>query len=84
MKDDFAAVDSGNPARLVAMMHATDAWPAVRAARAWVMEHSRSYGGDVVLDVGSGPGTFNRSAGALGAITIDVDRSDSMVKPAPA
>ena len=81
--DDFAAVDAaaaqdGAPDHLVAMMHATDAWPVVRELREWVLDVTgigADRSGGLVLDVGSGPGTFSRLAATRGARTVDVDPS---------
>lgn len=73
----FGDVDADDPARLVAMMDATDAWPAVAAVRSWVLDRSSST--DLVVDVGSGPGTFAAEARRRGRGTVDVDRSMSMV-----
>lgn len=86
--DDFADVDatSGHggttghlAADLVAMMHATDAWPAVRELREWVLGVAGVGSGCPVLDVGSGPGTFGRLAAERGATTVDVDASQVML-----
>jgi len=77
--DDFAAVAAGDTARLVAMMRATDAWPGVRAAREWVLDQAAAGPDDVVLDVGSGPGTFGALAAARGARTVDVDLARAML-----
>ena len=82
--DDFAAVDAaaepaGAADHLVAMMHATDAWPAVRELREWVLTVTGVVPGGVVIDVGGGPGTFARLAAARGAITVDVDSSVVML-----
>jgi SAM-dependent methyltransferase len=78
---DFAAVDAGDAGDLVSMMDATDAWPAVQALRAWVLDHADA-GDKVVLDVGSGPGTFGGLASATGAWAIDLDRSFTMLREA--
>jgi len=75
----FRDVDGDDAGRLVAMMDATDAWPEVRAARTWVLEQAAVGRGSTVLDVGSGPGTFAGVAQALGACTVDVDRSGFML-----
>ena len=82
--DDFAAVDAaaepaGAADHLVAMMHATDAWPAVRELREWVLTVTGVVPGGVVIDVGGGPGTFARLAAARGANTVDVDSSVVML-----
>jgi SAM-dependent methyltransferase len=74
---DFAAVDAGDARELVAMMDATDAWPAVQAARAWVLQQAGLVDGAVVLDVGCGPGTF---CAAVDGCAIDVDRSQVMLQ----
>lgn len=79
MDDDFTVVDAGDGARLVAMMRATDAWPAVRAARDWVLDLVAPTPDTRVVDVGCGPGTFGGLARARGAWTIDVDRSSVML-----
>jgi SAM-dependent methyltransferase len=75
----FRDVDADDAARLVAMMDATDRWPAVRVARAWVLDQVAPGPGSVVVDVGSGPGTFGRDARARGALTLDIDRSTAML-----
>jgi SAM-dependent methyltransferase len=75
----FRDVDAADAAELIAMMDATDAWPAVRAARSWI----GSLVGDAVrcaVDVGSGPGSFN--AGRAATLTVDVDRSVAMLRAA--
>jgi len=82
--DDFAAVDAaserdGGADHLVAMMHATDAWPAVRELREWVLTITGVGPASRVLDVGSGPGTFSRLATGRGARTVDVDPSAVML-----
>jgi len=82
--DDFAAVDAaserdGGADHLVAMMHATDAWPAVRELREWVLTITGVGPASRVLDVGSGPGTFSRLATGRGARTVDVDFSAAML-----
>src|SRR6478735_3244017 len=74
---DFAAVDTGEARDLVAMMDATDAWPAVRAARAWVLDQVAVDERAVVLDAGCGPGTFGAS---VAGCTVDVDRSSVMLR----
>ena len=61
------------------MMDATDAWAAVRAARTWVCDTVRVGPGHLVVDLGSGPGTFGALAAARGAATVDVDRSRTML-----
>jgi cyclopropane fatty-acyl-phospholipid synthase-like methyltransferase len=63
---DFAAVDTGDARQLVAMMDATDAWPAVQATRAWLLEQVELADDAVVLDAGCGPGTFGGSAARHG------------------
>lgn len=75
----FRDVDADERVQLVAMMDATDAWPAVRAARAWALERSAVGPGDLVLDVGCGPGTFGALARGAGATTVDLDRSAAML-----
>lgn len=77
--DDFGAVDDGASEHLVAMMHATDAWPAVRSLRSWVLAGTDVGPATLVVDVGSGPGTFSRRADVRGATTIDVDPSAAML-----
>jgi SAM-dependent methyltransferase len=64
------------------MMDATDAWPAVQTAREWVRLVTRSDGSTRrrVLDLGSGPGTFN--VGTDAGCTVDVDRSMVMSRTA--
>lgn len=79
MFDDVDRVALGEQARLVAMMAATDAWPGVVAARAWVLDQVALDAAGVVLDVGCGPGTFGRLARSRGATSIDVDRSAAML-----
>jgi SAM-dependent methyltransferase len=76
---DFAAVDAGDARDLVAMMDATDAWPAVRAARAWVLEQVALDERSVVVDAGCGPGTFGAS---VSGYAVDVDRSLVMLDEA--
>ena len=80
----FRDVDDADLARLVAMMAATDAWPAVRAARSWVIERAGSPGR--TLDVGCGPGTFSSMLGAASSaevpFSVDLDRSSSMLRAA--
>lgn len=73
----FVDVDADDADGLVAMMDATDAWPAVRDARAWVLDHIQP--GSLVVDVGCGPGTFASMARARGARTVDLDRSAAML-----
>jgi SAM-dependent methyltransferase len=77
---DFAAVDAGDAPELVAMMDATDAWPAVRAARAWVLDHVGLDDHAVVVDAGCGPGTFGARLAEGRAHAVDVDRSEAMVR----
>ena len=82
---DFASVDDGDTSDLVGMMDATDAWPEVQAARAWVLEHA-AVEGAVVVDVGCGPGTFGAAAAATGGVAVDLDRSltmDAVIVPLP-
>jgi SAM-dependent methyltransferase len=74
---DFAAVDAGDDGRLVAMMDATDAWPAVRALRRWLLAQTHLASATIVLDVGCGPGTFG---GMARAPVVDVDRSRVMLQ----
>jgi len=74
----FRDVDDGETERLVAMMDATDAWPAVQAARRWVWDQARVGAGDLVVDVGAGPGTFGAAA-PVGATVVDVDTSAAML-----
>jgi SAM-dependent methyltransferase len=76
---DFAAVDAGEARDLVAMMDATDAWPAVRAARAWVLQQVALDGDTIVVDAGCGPGTFGAS---VPGCAIDLDWSQVMVQEA--
>ena len=75
----FADVDADVAASLVAMMDATDRWPGVQAARGWVLDRAAVPAGSVVVDVGCGPGTFGATARAAGAVTVDIDRSASML-----
>jgi SAM-dependent methyltransferase len=78
---DFAAVDTGDARGLVAMMDATDAWPAVRAARAWVFEQIELAQDAVVVDAGCGPGTFGTAVGAMaGGCAVDLDASHVMLR----
>lgn len=77
----FRDVDDGETQRLVAMMDATDAWPAVQAARRWVWERAAVAAGDLVVDVGAGPGTFGAAA-PPGATVVDVDTSAAMLATA--
>jgi SAM-dependent methyltransferase len=74
---DFAAVDAGDARELVAMMDATDAWPAVRAARAWVLDEVDLDDDAVVIDAGCGTGTFG---GLTRGHAVDVDRSQLMLQ----
>lgn len=77
----FRDVDTSADRSLVAMMDATDAWPAVRTARQWLHESVRVRLGRVPIrsvDLGCGPGTFHTTSGA--AATIDIDRSHTMVR----
>jgi SAM-dependent methyltransferase len=77
---DFAAVDTGEAAELVAMMDATDAWPAVTAARRWVLDHVELDDRAVVVDAGCGPGTFGAAVAEGGAYAVDIDRSAVMAR----
>lgn len=79
----FRDVDGSEATTLVAMMDATDAWPAVRAARTWIVEQVAPAGRELerVVDVGSGPGTFNSMARSASR-TVDVDRSQVMARAA--
>src|SRR5262245_40089323 len=77
---DFAAVDAGDGRELVAMMDATDAWPAVQAAREWVLARAAPGAGALVVDVGAGPETFGAAVTPLGATAVDVDASLTMVE----
>lgn len=74
----FRDVDASDGEVLVAMMDATDAWPAVQAARDWIRHATCAEGSSRrrVIDLGSGPGTFN--AGTDAACTVDLDRSTVM------
>ena len=74
---DFAAVDTGDEHELVAMMDATDAWPAVRAARAWVLDQVELSDTAVVVDAGCGPGTFG---GSVRGCPVDLDASHVMLR----
>ena len=76
---DFAAVDAGDRGALVAMMDATDAWPAVRAARSWVLDQVELGDDAIVVDAGCGPGTFGRD---VRATVVDVDVSAVMLDEA--
>jgi ubiquinone/menaquinone biosynthesis C-methylase UbiE len=78
----FRDVDASDGDSLVAMMDATDAFPAVQAARRWIRRVTRTDGETPgrVLDLGSGPGTFNALTGA--ASTVEVDRSMVMSRTA--
>jgi SAM-dependent methyltransferase len=75
----FRDVDADDVARLVAMMAATDRWPAVRSARAAILDQAAPGAGALVVDVGSGPGTFTAAARTRGATTVDLDRSTAML-----
>jgi SAM-dependent methyltransferase len=79
---DFATVDAGDGRELVAMMDATDAWPAVQAARRSVLDRAAPGAGSLVVDVGSGPGTFGALAARLGTTAVDVDVSLTMLRAA--
>ncbi|UDY35344.1 methyltransferase domain-containing protein [Dermatobacter hominis] len=72
----FSDVDAADAAELVSMMDATDRWPAVRAARDWVLERAGTGGRS--LDVGAGPGTFHAGAGPRWT-GVDVDAAAAMV-----
>jgi ubiquinone/menaquinone biosynthesis C-methylase UbiE len=78
----FRDVDASDGDALVAMMDATDAWPAVQTAREWIREATAGRAGAPrrVLDLGSGPGTFN--VGTDAGCTVDVDRSMVMSRTA--
>jgi ubiquinone/menaquinone biosynthesis C-methylase UbiE len=76
---NFAAVDDGDARVLVDMMDATDAWPAVQAVRAWILERTGVGDGDLVVDVGCGPGTFGSLVVATGGTELDVDASATML-----
>jgi SAM-dependent methyltransferase len=77
----FRDVDATDGDVLVAMMDATDAWPAVQAAREWIRRVTRTESTERrVLDLGSGPGTFNGAT--LASCTVDVDRSMVMSRTA--
>ena len=64
----FRDVDASDGDALVAMMDATDAWPAVQTARAWIRDTTSAAAGAPrrVLDLGAGPGTFNAGTGDSG------------------
>ena len=79
-RHNFASVDVGQVDELIAMMDATDAWPAVTDARAWVLAQADVDGDAVVVDAGCGLGTFGRLAESHGAIAVDLDRSVAMVE----
>ena len=78
----FRDVDASDGEVLVAMMDATDAWPAVQAARDWIRHATGIEGGSRrrLIDLGSGPGTFN--SGTQAACTVDLDRSTVMSRTA--
>lgn len=76
----FTDVDGDDTAHLVAMMAATDAWPAVGAARSWVLRRLVGGPAPVVVDVGAGLGTFGAAARDEGAVTVDVDLSNAMLQ----
>ncbi|MFN7148074.1 MAG: methyltransferase domain-containing protein [Microthrixaceae bacterium] len=81
----FRDVDASDGKVLVAMMDATDAWPAVQAARDWIchVTGAESTAGSArrrVIDLGSGPGTFNAATDT--GCTVDVDRSMVMSRTA--
>jgi SAM-dependent methyltransferase len=79
---DFGAVDEGDTADLVAMMAATDAWPAVGDGRNWVLQQADLAPGGLVVDAGCGLGTFGAAASAAGGAAIDVDNSLVMLAEA--
>jgi SAM-dependent methyltransferase len=79
-RHDFGSVDDGEVRELVAMMEATDAWPAVADARAWVLAQTDVDGDALVVDAGCGLGTFGRLAESHGAAAIDLDSSVAMVE----
>ena len=62
------------------MMDATDAWPAVAGARAWVLEQTGVGAGAIVVDAGCGPGTFGSTVAEVGAAAVDVDTSVAMLE----
>lgn len=74
---DFAAVDTGDIHDLVAMMDATDAWPAVAAARDWILEQAALDDDAIVVDAGCGPGTFGALANGC---PVDADWSRVMLE----
>lgn len=74
----FARVDDGDVGRLVAMMDATDAWPAVRAARDLVLTLTAGRPAGASIDLGCGPGTFH-AADPDRHLRIDLDRSAAML-----
>ena len=76
----FRDVDASAADSLVAMMDATDSWPAVQAARRWIVSAVGDSPLQLALDVGSGPGTFNAELEA--ARTVDLDRSSVMSRTA--
>src|SRR3954467_15566478 len=61
------------------MMDATDAWPAVHAARAWVLDQVELDAHAIVVDAGCGPGTFGAS---VAGHAIDIDSSYVMLREA--
>ncbi len=79
-RHDFATVDTGDTGALVAMMDATDRWPAVTDARAWVLGQVDVDVDVVVVDAGCGPGTFGSAVAASGAVVVDVDVSVVMLE----
>ncbi len=60
-------------------MDATDAWPAVHAARSWVLDQVELGDDAIVVDAGCGPGTFGRD---VRATVADVDVSVVMLDEA--
>lgn len=77
---DFSDVDSADVAPLVAMMAATDAWPAVVAAREWTLgQLADAIAVGPLVDVGCGPGTFGAWSRSEGWSTIELDRSSAML-----
>lgn len=75
----FTDVDADDPAVLIAMMAATDRWPAVGEARSWVLDITGIDRSSVVVDVGCGTGAFGSLVRARGASTVEIDRSAEMV-----